>query len=109
MAQRLRKGDEVIVIAGKEKGKKGKIKTINLESNRVTVEGLNLIKRHMRPTPRAPQGGIVEKEAPIHASNVMPVDPKTGKPTRVTFKVLENGKKVRVAKSGEEIPVPNAE
>jgi len=109
MAERLRKGDEVVVIAGKEKGKKGKIKAISLEHNRVVVEGLNLIKRHQRPTPRNPQGGIIEKEAPIHASNVMPIDPKTGKGTRVKFKVLENGKKIRLAVSGEEIPVPNVD
>ena len=110
MAARLRKGDEVIVISGKEKGKKGKIKAILREENRVIVEGLNLVKRHMRPTPRNPGGGILEKEAPIHASNVMPLDPKTGKGTRVSFKTDEKtGKKVRVAKSGEELPVTQAE
>jgi large subunit ribosomal protein L24 len=109
MAARLRKGDDVVVISGKEKGKKGKIKAILVEQDRVIIEGLNLIKRHMRPTPRNPSGGIIEKEAPIHASKVMPVDPKTGKGTRVKFKEDKAGKKVRVAKSGDEIPVPSAE
>ena len=77
---------------------------------RVYVEGLNLIKRHTRPTPRNPSGGIIEKEAPLHASKVMPIDPATGKGTPVHFKVDEkSNKKVRLAKSGEEIPVPKAE
>ena len=75
------------------------------EDDRVVVEGVNLVKRHTRPTPRNPPGGILEREQPIHACKVMPVDPKTGKGTRVRFKELEDGKKVRVAaKSGEEIP-----
>ena len=109
MAARLRKGDEVIVISGKEKGKKGRIKALD-DMGRVYVEGLNLIKRHTRPTPRNPSGGIIEKEAPLHASKVMPIDPATGKGTRVHFKTDEKtGKKVRLAKSGEEIPVPKAE
>jgi large subunit ribosomal protein L24 len=109
MAARLRKGDMVVVISGKEKGKKGKVKALLLEDNRVVVEGLNLIKRHTRPTPRNPSGGIIEKEAPMHASKVMPVDPKTGKGTRVKFKTDAKGKKVRVAMSGDEIPTPSAE
>jgi large subunit ribosomal protein L24 len=110
MAARLRKGDEVIVISGKEKGKKGRIKAISHDDGRVLVEGLNLIKRHTRPTPRNPSGGIIEKEAPIHASKVMPIDPATGKGTRVHFKTDEkSGKKTRLAKSGDEIPVPKAE
>jgi len=66
--------------------------------NRVLVEGVNLVKKHQKPNPKNPQGGIITQEAPIHASNVMLVDPKTGLPTRVGYKVLENGKKVRVAK-----------
>ena len=108
MAARLRKGDEVVVISGKDKGKKGKIKAVLVEDDKVIVEGLNLVKRHMRPTPRNPQGGILEKEAPIHACKVMPVDPKTGKGTRVRFKV-EGNKKVRVAvKSGDELPVASS-
>jgi large subunit ribosomal protein L24 len=109
MSARLRKGDLVIVISGKEKGKTGKVKAVLAEDNRVIVEGLNLIKRHTRPSPRNQAGGIIEKEAPLHASKVMPVDPKTGKGTRVKFQTLENGKKVRIAKSGEELTVTSAE
>jgi large subunit ribosomal protein L24 len=108
MAARLRKGDQVIVISGKEKGKTGKVKAVLAEDNRVIVEGLNLVKRHTRPSPRNQAGGIIEKEAPLHASKVMPVDPKTGKGTRVKVKV-EGGKKIRVAKSGEELVVTRAE
>jgi large subunit ribosomal protein L24 len=106
MAARLRTGDEVVVITGKDKGKKGKIARILAEDGKVVVEGINLIKRHMRPTPKNPQGGILEREAAMQASNVMLVDPKTGKGTRVSFKVDDKGNKVRIAKSGEEIPTP---
>ncbi len=106
MAARIRKGDTVVVISGKDKGKTGKIQRVLREENRVLVEGINLVKRHMRPTPRNPSGGILEREQPIHASKVMPVDPSSGKGTRIRFKTLENGKKVRIAaKSGDEIPV----
>jgi large subunit ribosomal protein L24 len=105
MSARLRKGDNVVVISGKDKGKTGKILRILPEEDRVLVAGINLVKRHSRPTPRNPSGGIVEREQAIHASKVMPVDPKTGKGTRIRFKE-QGGKKVRVAaKSGEEIPV----
>lgn len=105
--QRLQKGDEVIVIAGKDKGKKGKVMRLFKETDRVVVEGVNLVKRHMKPTPRMQQGGILEREQPLAASNVMLVDPKTGKGTRVRIKTDEKGVKVRVAvKSGEEIPSP---
>ena len=105
MGARIRKGDNVVVISGKDKGKTGKVTRVLVEDGRVVVEGINLVKRHSRPTPRNPSGGIIEREQAIHASKVMPVDPKTGKGTRVRFKELEGGKKVRVAvKSGEEIP-----
>jgi large subunit ribosomal protein L24 len=105
MAARVRKGDVVVVISGKDKGKKGKITRIYVEDERVVVEGVNLVKRHTRPTPRSPSGGIIEREQPLHASKVMPVDPKTGQGTRVRFKTTDDGKKVRVAvKSGEELP-----
>ena len=105
MAARLRKGDQVVVISGKDKGKTGKVKQVIVETDKVIVEGINLIKRHMRPTPRNPQGGILEKEAAMHACKVMPVDPKTGQGTRVRFSADANGKKVRIAvKSGEELP-----
>ena len=106
MSARLRKGDKVVVISGKDKGKTGKVTRVLVEDNRVVVEGVNLVKRHSRPSPRNPSGGIIEREQAIHASKVMPVDPKTGKGTRVRFKTLENGKKIRIAvKSGEEIPL----
>jgi large subunit ribosomal protein L24 len=105
--QRLQKGDTVVVIAGKDKGKKGKVMRLFKEENRVTVEGINLVKRHMKPNPRMQQGGILEREQPLHASNVMLVDPSTGKPTRVKVKTDDKGVKIRVAaKSGEEIPSP---
>jgi len=106
MAARLRKGDQVVVITGKDKGKKGKIARLFVEDGKVIVEGVNLVKRHMRPTPKSPQGGILEKEAPLHVSNVMLVDPDTGKGTRVKFKTDDKGNKIRVAKSGAEIPTP---
>ncbi len=110
MAARLKKGDLVIVISGKNKGKQGKVARILAENDRVIVEGVNLVKRHMRPTPKNPQGGILEKEAPLHACKVMPVDPKTGKPTRVRFVVDAKGNKGRIAvKSGEELPNPARE
>ena len=88
---RVKKGDTVVVIAGKDKGKKG------------TVEGVNVITKHQKPNAINPQGGIVNKEASIHISNVMPLDPETGKGTRVRFE-MKDGKKVRIAvKSGKEI------
>ncbi|MEZ4294258.1 MAG: 50S ribosomal protein L24 [Polyangiaceae bacterium] len=99
--ERLKVGDLVQVISGKEKGKQGKITKILRDEDRVVVEGVRVQTRHMRPTQRS-QGGKITKEAPIHASKVMPVDPTTGKPTRVKIKV-EDGKKVRVAKSGAEL------
>jgi large subunit ribosomal protein L24 len=108
MAARLRKGDEVLVISGKDKGKKGTIMKLDHERGAVVVTGVNLIKRHMRPTPKNPQGGILEREQWIYASKVMPIDPKTGKGTRVKMGKDEKGNKVRLAKSGEPIPTPKA-
>jgi large subunit ribosomal protein L24 len=104
MAARIRKGDTVVVISGKDKGKTGKVMRVLQDDDRVLVEGINLVKRHTRPSPRNTAGGIIEREAPLHACKVMPLDPKTGKGTRVRFSVLEDGKKVRIAvKSGDEI------
>jgi len=98
----VKKGDTVIVISGKDKGKKGRVLHAFPADSKVLVEGVNLVKKHARPTQANPQGGILNQEAPIHASNVMPVDPKTGEATRIGNKVLANGKKVRIAKkSGE--------
>ncbi|WP_054669367.1 50S ribosomal protein L24 [Calditerricola satsumensis] len=94
----VKTGDLVMVIAGKDKGKKGRILKAFPKKQRVLVEGVNLVKKHVRPSPDNPQGGIITVEAPIHVSNVMPIDPKTGQPTRVGYKILENGKKVRIAK-----------
>ncbi len=101
--QRLRKGDEVIVISGNDKGKRGRVLRVITERNTVVVEGVRKVKRHVKSQPQRP-GGIIEIEAPISASNVMPVDPQTGKPTRVTFKVVD-GKKVRQTKSGATLAV----
>ncbi len=99
---RLSVGDQVIVISGNDKNKRGKITRVLREKNSVVVEGINVVKRHLKATPQRP-GGVLEVEAPIHASKVMLVDPKTNKPTRVSYK-LEDGKKQRIAKSGAEIP-----
>lgn len=98
----VKKGDTVIVITGKDKGKKGRVLQVSPKDNKVLVEGVNLVKKHSRPNKNNPQGGILNQEAPIHASNVMLVDPKSGNTTRIGYKVLDNGKKVRIAKkSGE--------
>lgn len=99
--QRLRTGDEVIVVSGDDKGRRGRIARILVERNLVVVTGLNMVKRHVRATPQKP-GGILEVEAPLHVSKVMPLDPTTGKATRVKYKVVD-GKKQRVAKSGATI------
>jgi large subunit ribosomal protein L24 len=98
----VKKGDKVMVIAGKDKGKTGVILTSFPKKDRVLVEGVNIIKKHMKPNQANPQGGILSQEAAIHVSNVMLIDPKTGEPTRVGYKV-EDGKKVRVAKKSGEI------
>jgi large subunit ribosomal protein L24 len=103
MSARLKKGDLVVVISGKDKGKQGKVSKINHEDGKVVVEGVNLLKKHLKPNARNQQGGILEREQAIYSSKVMLVDPKTGKGTRVHFKTDDKGKKVRVAKSGEEI------
>ena len=99
----VKKDDNIIVITGKDKGKKGRVIAAYPRQNRVLVEGVNMVKKHSRPTQQNPQGGIVEQEAAIHVSNVMLLDPKSGKPTRIGYKVQDNGKKVRVAKSGSVI------
>ncbi len=99
--ERLHVGDQVVVIRGNDKGKRGKV--TKLSEDRVVVEGVNVVKRHLKQTPQRP-GGILDVEAPIAKSNVMLIDPTTNKPTRVSIKV-ENDKKIRVAKSGATIPV----
>lgn len=103
MAAKIKKGDTVIVLTGKDKGKKGEVIRVLPEESRVVVQGINLIKKHQRASMES-AGGIQTREASIHVSNVALADPKDGKPTRVGFKVLADGKKVRVAKrSGETI------
>jgi large subunit ribosomal protein L24 len=98
----VRKGDTVMVVAGKERGKKGKVLRVIPEKGRVVVERINMIKKHQRPTQKVRQGGIIEREGSIHLSNVMLVDPGSDTPTRVGMKALSDGKKVRVARrSGE--------
>ncbi|NIA09803.1 MAG: 50S ribosomal protein L24 [Nitrospiraceae bacterium] len=105
---RIKLGDKVVVIAGKDKGKTGKVLRVMPKKERVIVEGINMVKKHMKPTQKQPEGGIVEAEAPIHISNVMLVDPKEGKPTRIGIKYLNDEKKVRYAKlSGETIDEVN--
>jgi large subunit ribosomal protein L24 len=94
---RLKKGDEVKVIAGKDKGKTGKILTVVRKYDRVVVDGVNIAKRHTKPSPQNQDGGIVEKTVGIHISNVMLIDPKSKKPTRIGYKI-EDGKKIRFAK-----------
>lgn len=98
----VKTGDKVMVITGKDKGKTGVILASFPKKNRVLVEGVNIMKKHSKPSQMNPQGGIINQEAPIHVSNVMPIDPKTGEPTRVGVKV-ENGNKVRYAKKSGEV------
>ena len=106
MAAKIKKGDTVLVITGRDKGRSGEVIEMRRDDGRVLVRGINMVKRHQRQTP-SQEGGIISKEAPIHLSNVALADPKDGKPTRVGFKFVGNGedrKKVRVAKrSGDEI------
>jgi large subunit ribosomal protein L24 len=99
---RIRKNDQVVVRAGKDRGKRGRVLSVVPDRNRVVVEGVNLIKRHTRPNPQKNiKGGIVEREASIHASNVMLVDPDTNEPTRIGTKVNSDGSRVRIGrKSG---------
>jgi len=102
--ERIRKGDRVIVLTGRDKGKKGEVFRVMPKDSKALVRGVNTVRRHQRQTAQQ-EGGIISKEAPVHLSNLALEDPKDGKPTRVGFKVLEDGRKVRVAKrSGEQIP-----
>jgi large subunit ribosomal protein L24 len=105
MTARIRKGDRVIVTTGRDRGKKGEVLRVYPDDRRALVSGINVVKRHQRQTQRQ-QGGIINKEAPVHLSNLAHVDPKTGDATRVGFKFLGDGRKVRFAKkSGEVIDV----
>jgi large subunit ribosomal protein L24 len=100
---KIRKNDTVIIITGKDRGKKGKVRLALPDKDRVIVEGLNMIKRHSRARRAARQAGIIELEAPIHVSNVMLLCDKCGKPTRVSFRFLTDGKKVRICNSCREV------
>ena len=97
MAAKIKKGDNVIVLAGRDKGRKGQVSSVNPTEGRAIVSGVNLVKRHTKQTAQN-EGGILSKEAPIDLSNLAIADPKDGKPTRVGFKTLDDGRKVRVAK-----------
>ena len=102
MASRIRKNDTVQIMAGKDKGKTGEVLQVFPKEDRLTVRGMNMVKRHVKPTQQQQQGGIVEKEASLHISNVMPLDPEDGRPTRIGFRIVE-GKKVRFSKRTDKV------
>ncbi|XEY19757.1 50S ribosomal protein L24 [Azospirillum sp. HJ39] len=102
MAAKIKTKDKVVVLTGKDKGKTGEVLRVIPKENRAVVQGVNVVKKHQRASARS-QGGIIEMEAPINVSNLAHVDPKDGKPTRVGFKILEDGRKVRVAKRSGEV------
>ena len=103
MAAKIKKGDKVIVLAGRDKGRSGEVIEVRPDDDRALVRGVNMVKRHQRQTAQQ-EGGIISKELPVHLSNIALADPKDGKPTRVGFKVQPDGKKIRIAKrSGAEI------
>lgn len=103
MAAKIRKGDRVQVLAGRDKGKRGEVLRVMPTEERALVQGVNLVKRHTKQTRIGETGGVVTKESTIHLSNLALIDPKSDKPTRVGFRVLEDGKKVRVAKASGEV------
>ncbi len=98
MAAKIKKGDKVVVLAGRDKGRTGEVRSVSPGDGRAIVEGVNLVKRHTKPSAKNAEGGILTKEATIDLSNLAIADPKDGKPTRVGFKVLDDGRKVRFAK-----------
>jgi len=99
MAARIRKGDTVMVITGSDKGRRGEVLSVLPAANRAVVRGVKIVRRHTKPTGMGEPGGIIEKEASIHLSNLKLIDPVSEKPTKVGFRVLEDGRKVRVAKA----------
>ena len=103
MAARIRKGDTVAVISGSDKGKRGEVLEVRPKENRAVVQGVNIAKRHTKATGMGQPGGIIEREATIHLSNVMLIDPKTDKATRVGFRKLDDGRKVRVNRSSGDV------
>ena len=103
MAAKIKKGDKVVVLTGRDRGRSGEVIEVRPSESRALVRGVNMVKRHQKQTPQR-EGGIISKEGPIHLSNIALADPKSGKPTRVGFKIMNDGRKVRVAKrSGVEI------
>lgn len=105
MAARIRTGDTIVVLSGKDKGKTGKVREVLPSAGRVIVEGINLVKRHTKARGPGQPGGIIEKEAALHVSNVAIADPSTGKPTRVGFRFESDGSKVRFAKGSGQVIV----
>ena len=99
----IKKGDEVIVLAGEDKGQKGKVLKVLVEKKRALVEGINLVSKSTKPSAKYPQGGIIKQEAPIHISNLSLIDPKSGKATRIAIKKTDDGKKIRIAKKSGEV------
>ncbi len=103
MGLSIKKNDTVVVIAGKEKGKRGRVLSVYPQKDRLLIEKINIIKKHMKPTRKQAQGGIIEKEASIHMSNVMLVCPKCSKPTRIGNSILQDGRKLRICKKCGEV------
>ena len=103
MARHIKRGDTVVVITGSDKGKTGKVLRVLTDRDRVVVEGVNRVWKHVRPSQRTPQGGRIQKDAPIHISNVMPLDPSSGKPTRTRFEQRDDGKHRIAIKSGTDL------
>ncbi len=103
MAARIKKGDQVVVITGADKGRRGEVLQVMPKDERAVVRGIRVVKRHTKPTGMGQPGGIIEKEGAIHLSNLMLVDPKSDKPTKVGFRMLDGGRKVRVAKATGEV------
>lgn len=103
MGLRIKRGDTAVVISGKNKGKSGRVLSVLPSKERVIIEGLNIVKKHMKPNKKYTQGGIIEKEAPIHISNVMLICPKCNKPTRIGNTVFDDGKKSRRCKKCNEL------
>ncbi|MEW6419639.1 MAG: 50S ribosomal protein L24 [Nitrospirota bacterium] len=103
MGQSIRKNDTVVVITGREKGKKGRVLSVYPSKSRILIERINMIRKHMKPSKKYTQGGIIEKESPLHISNVMLICPKCNKPTTISSTFLQDGRKVRVCKKCSEV------
>ncbi|GAQ95821.1 large subunit ribosomal protein L24 [Thermodesulfovibrio aggregans] len=103
MSLRIKKGDTVLVLSGKDKDKKGRVLKVLPKDEKVIVEGINIVKKHQKPSRKYPQGGIIERENPVHISKVMLMCPKCDKPTRIGARILEDGRKVRICKKCKEV------